>query len=70
MNFGNTHIYENYGPINLILIDTEREKEIGLGPDWPYKPLGPGECIISRVFADTIYDDYDVGIGDKLDLNV
>ena len=70
MNFGNTDINHHYGVINLILIDTEREKEIGLGTDWPYKPLGPGQCIISRAFADTIYDDYAVGIGDKLNLNV
>ena len=27
------------------LLDTEREREIGLGTDYPFEPLGPGECI-------------------------
>ena len=32
--------------VGFTLLDTNREKEIGLGPDYPYDPLGPGECII------------------------
>ena len=33
----------------LTLLDPSREKEIGLGPNYPYDPLGPGECIIPSV---------------------
>ena len=34
----------------LILMDTDREKEIGLGPDYPFEPLKAGECIVSSEF--------------------
>ena len=28
-------------------IDSKKEKQIGLGTQWPYPPLEQGECIIS-----------------------
>ena len=36
----------------LAVIDTDREKEIGLGTQYPYGPLGSGECIISKDYED------------------
>jgi len=27
-------------------IDTAREKQIGLGAEYPFDPLGPGECLV------------------------
>jgi hypothetical protein len=36
--------------VTVTLIDTEREKEINLGAEWPYKPLGVGECIVNKVY--------------------
>ena len=38
------------GEGTFILIDTKREKEIGVGGDYPFGPLGPGECVISEVW--------------------
>ena len=32
---------------NLMLIDTEREKEIYLGVGWPFEPLGLGQCLLA-----------------------
>ena len=29
------------GSSNVIMIDTERESEIGIGTDWPYDPISP-----------------------------
>lgn len=34
---------------NLMLIDTAQEKDIGLAPDYPFEPLGVGECILPEV---------------------
>ena len=51
-----------------MLIDTKREKQIGLGPDWPFEPLGAGECIISRQLADTFNNDFKVNVGDTLNM--
>ena len=33
-------------------IDTQREKDIGIGTDWPYDPLGAGECIVTSEYED------------------
>ena len=33
-------------------IDTDREKEIGLGSDYPFEPLGPLECIIPSKYKE------------------
>ena len=31
-------------------IDTDLEKEIGLGSDYPFEPLGPLECILPNKY--------------------
>ena len=31
----------------VLLLDTERERQIGLGTDYLFEPLGPGECIVN-----------------------
>ena len=33
-----------------MFMDTALEKAIGLGADYPFEPLGPGECIVPRSF--------------------
>ena len=33
-------------------IDTAREKDIGLGSDYPFEPLGPLECIIPKKYKE------------------
>ena len=38
---------------NVQLQDTKREKEIMLGPDYPYPPLEAGECIINSLTLET-----------------
>ena len=43
-------------------MDTEREKEIGLGPKWPFKALNQGECLAYTKFSST----YDVKAGDEI----
>lgn len=30
-----------------MLMDTDREKEIGLGPDYPFSKLEAGQCLVS-----------------------
>lgn len=32
-------------------MDTEREKEIGLGDKYPFEPLEAGECIVPYIFS-------------------
>ena len=32
--------------VKLMLMNTELEKSIGLGPDYPFEPLEEGECIV------------------------
>ena len=41
--------------------DTEREREIHLGSQYPYEPLGRGECLVPQS-----YSDYGYVIGDTL----
>ena len=43
-------------------MDTDREKEIGLGPKWPYFPLKDGECMASTTFS----QEYEVNEGDVI----
>ena len=43
-------------------MDTQREKDIGLGPDWPYGVLNEGECIAASTFG----DDYEIKDGDTI----
>jgi hypothetical protein len=35
----------------LILMDTEREREIGLGSQYPYPALKTGECLVGEEYA-------------------
>ena len=51
----------DYQP-NVVFIDTEREKEIGLGPDWPFEPMKETECIINKEIANK----YDIKVGDEI----
>ena len=39
----------------MILMDTEREKQIALAPDYPFGTLGPGECVLPSSMQ-TAYD--------------
>ena len=43
-------------------MDTEQEKNIGLGVDYPYDPLGPLECIVAEKYRDEL----GFAIGDSL----
>ena len=43
----------------LVLMDTDREKSIDLGPDYPFGKLNPGECIIPTGLANKL------SVGDK-----
>ena len=36
------------------MLDTERELEIGLGPEYPFNALADGECIVSSEFSDKV----------------
>ena len=36
----------------FVFMDSQREKEIDLGPDWPYDPMEKDECIINKEIAD------------------
>ena len=49
----------------LKFIDTEQEKEIGVGVTWPYEKLQLGECLISSDF-----ERYGVSVGDKVHASV
>ena len=48
----------------LGFIDTEREKEISIGVDYPFDPLEPGECLVP-----TDYKDEGIKINDTVTLN-
>ena len=37
----------------IMFMDTQREKEIGLGPKWNFEPLGEGECLANFAFEST-----------------
>ena len=34
----------------IMTLDTEYEKSIGLGPNYPLEPLGPGECVLGSAW--------------------
>lgn len=38
----------------LLSIDTQREKNIGLGRDYPFEPLLENECLISTKMANQL----------------
>lgn len=39
------------GTMCLKWLDTDKEKEIGVGVSWPYEKLSPFECLISETFG-------------------
>ena len=43
-------VYDDFHS-KIIAIDTEREKQNGVGKEWPFEPLKPYECVISEAFA-------------------
>ena len=49
----------NYGC--MMLIDTDLEKCFDLAPDYPFQKLGPGECIIPKIFAKSYSTKVEVG---------
>jgi len=53
-----------YFATNLFLMDTERENEIGLGPEYPYDALGEGECIVSSDYEE------DYGLNEYMTLQI
>ena len=48
-----------------MFMDTEREKQINIGPNWPYGPLAEGECIASDKFEAS----YNVKIGETINFH-
>ena len=54
------------GAMCLKFIDTEKEKQIGLGTTWPFKKLNPHECIISNKFKKS----EGVNIGESVKINL
>ena len=50
----------------IVLIDTEREKEIGLGKDYPFGKLGPGECVLHSIWQEK----YGLEIGSKITISL
>ena len=46
----------------VMFMDTKLEKEIGLGPKWPFEPLGEGECLASTSFS----EEYSVKLNDTI----
>lgn len=53
-----------YKSLCVMLMDTDRETEIGLGSDYPYEPLAAGECLIPSIFAT------DFSVGDEFEIYV
>ena len=41
-----------YGPIHILLFDTERERQLNIGKDYPFEPLKAGECIVPEKFGE------------------
>lgn len=60
---------EEYEPssANVLLIDTELEKQIMLGPDYPYGPLEAGECIIN---SGILIDNPLLKVGDTIHVEI
>ena len=48
-------LYSDFRPIQaqgcLMLFDTKREREIGLGSRYDFQPMGPGECMLNEMMA-------------------
>ena len=47
-------------------MDTEREKEIGLAPKFPFEALGPGECVMHSLAGIT----YGLEVGSNLTISM
>ena len=47
-------------------MDTKREKEIGLGADWPFDPMEKNECIINKEIA----KNYDIEVGERISVQI
>ena len=47
----------------IMFMDTEREKQIKLGTDYPFDALGAGECILPNS-----YTAYGLKVGDTVNL--
>ena len=60
MVFSDAAIMDSEYKATVILMDTERESDIGLGPDYPFDPLGAGECIVSDEYSENF------GIGETI----
>ena len=43
-------------------IDTDKEKQIGIGSAWPFEKLKPNECLISNQFQ----KQHKVNVGDTV----
>ena len=54
------------GTMCLKLFDTEMEKEIAVGVNWPYDTLNKDECIISK----TLSSDFGIQVGDIVQLRI
>ena len=46
----------------LKFIDTDKEKQIGVGTSWPFEKLAPNECLISNQFQ----KQYKINVGDNV----
>ena len=51
---------------SILLMDTEREKQIGLGPNYPFEKLAAGECIISTIMG----DEFGIEAGDHIKISM
>ena len=49
----------------LDFMDTDREKELNIGQDWPFDPLPRGGCIFNKDFAEG-----QIQVGDDIDIAV
>ena len=47
------NLFFNYSSC-VMLMDTDREKEIGLGASYPFEKLQTGECFINAQMASTL----------------
>lgn len=50
----------------VLLMDTQREKDIGLASSYQYDAMTEGQCLISQSYADTL----EVEVGDVIYLNL
>jgi hypothetical protein len=49
-----TNVYDTekyFAKANVVLIDTMREQQIGIGTEWPFDPIPAGMCIVPEGLA-------------------